>query len=63
MSQRKRIVVKIGSSLLAHDCRLTLRYAFMNELLADIARLRDEGHDVVLASSGAPEAPRSGSSL
>ncbi|MDF1767965.1 glutamate 5-kinase [Maricaulis sp.] len=53
MSQRKRIVVKIGSSLLAHDCRLTLRYAFMNELLADIARLRDEGHDVVLASSGA----------
>ena len=53
MSQRKRIVVKIGSSLLAHDRRLTLRYAFMNELLADIARLRDEGHDVVLASSGA----------
>jgi len=53
VSQRKRIVVKIGSSLLAHDCRLTLRYAFMNELLADIARLRDEGHDVVLASSGA----------
>ncbi|WP_291842029.1 glutamate 5-kinase [Maricaulis sp.] len=53
MSQRKRIVVKIGSSLLANDRRLTLRYAFMNELLADIARLRDEGHDVVLASSGA----------
>ncbi|WP_297733821.1 glutamate 5-kinase [uncultured Maricaulis sp.] len=53
MSQRKRIVVKIGSSLLANDRRLTLRYAFLNELLADIARLRDEGHDVVLASSGA----------
>ena len=53
MSQRKRIVVKIGSSLLANDRRLTLRYAFMNELMADIARLRDEGHDVVLASSGA----------
>ena len=53
MSQRKRIVVKIGSSLLANDRRLTLRYAFMNELLADIARLRDQGHDVVLASSGA----------
>jgi len=53
VSQRKRIVVKIGSSLLANDRRLTLRYAFMNELLADIARLRDQGHDVVLASSGA----------
>jgi len=53
VSQRKRIVVKIGSSLLANDRRLTLRYAFLNELLADIARLRDEGHDVVLASSGA----------
>lgn len=53
MSKRKRIVVKIGSSLLANDRRLTLRYAFMNELLADIARLRDVGYDVVLASSGA----------
>ncbi|WP_300541837.1 glutamate 5-kinase [Maricaulis sp.] len=52
MSDKKRIVVKIGSSLLANDGRLTLRYAFMHGLLADIAQLREEGHDVILASSG-----------
>ena len=52
MSVRNRIVVKIGSSLLANDGRLTLRYAFMHGLLADIAQLREEGYDVVLASSG-----------
>lgn len=52
VSERKRIVVKIGSSLLASDGRLTLRYAFMHGLLADIAQLRTEGYDVILASSG-----------
>ncbi len=52
MSERKRIVVKIGSSLLATDGKLTLRYAFMHGLLADIAQLREEGYDVILASSG-----------
>ncbi|WP_203291533.1 glutamate 5-kinase [Maricaulis parjimensis] len=52
MSEKKRIVVKIGSSLLATDGKLTLRYAFMHGLLADIAQLREEGHDVILASSG-----------
>jgi len=52
VSVRNRIVVKIGSSLLANDGRLTLKYAFMHGLLADIAQLREEGYDVVLASSG-----------
>ncbi len=53
MSARKRIVVKIGSSLLANSKRLTLRYAFMHGLLSDIADLREQGYDVVLTSSGA----------
>lgn len=53
MSARCRIVVKIGSSLLADNDRLTLRYAFMHGLLADIADLREDGFDVVIASSGA----------
>ncbi|NVJ98222.1 MAG: glutamate 5-kinase [Alphaproteobacteria bacterium] len=53
MSSRKRIVVKIGSSLLAHSSELTLRYAFMHGLLSDIARLKQDGYDVVLMSSGA----------
>lgn len=52
MTDRKRIVVKIGSSLLANDDRLTLSYAFMHGLLSDIATLREEGYDVLLASSG-----------
>jgi len=49
---RKRIVVKVGSSLLANTERLTLRYAFMNGLLTDIAELQHQGYDVVLTSSG-----------
>ncbi len=53
MTTPKRIVIKIGSSLLADEDRLVPRYAFMHGLMSDIAALRDEGHDVVLTSSGA----------
>ena len=53
MSQRKRIVVKVGSSLVANTERLTPRFGFMQRLFDDIARLRDDGYDVILASSGA----------
>ncbi|SDD87048.1 MULTISPECIES: glutamate 5-kinase [Kordiimonas] len=53
MSMSKRIVVKIGSSLLAHSQELTLRYAFMHGLMSDIARLKEQGYEVVLMSSGA----------
>lgn len=52
MSDRQRVVVKIGSSLLANEEHLTLRYAFMHGVMEDVARLRDEGIDVVLTSSG-----------
>ncbi len=48
----KRIVVKVGSSLLASDELLRPRYSFMHGLLSDIARLQKEGYEVVLASSG-----------
>ncbi|WP_439102727.1 glutamate 5-kinase [Congregibacter sp.] len=47
-----RIVVKVGSSLLANTPDLRPRYAFMHGLLSDIAKLRDQGFEVVLASSG-----------
>lgn len=50
--EKKRIVVKIGSSLLANSDRLTLRYAFMNGLMSDLAQLQKEGHDIILTSSG-----------
>ena len=53
MSQTKRIVVKVGSSLLANPDLLTPRWAFIQRLLEDIALLRSEGYEVVLTSSGA----------
>ena len=49
---KKRIVVKVGSSLLASEEHLRPRYAFMHGLLADIADLQQRGYEVVLASSG-----------
>lgn len=52
MQDRQRVVVKIGSSLLANAEHLTLRYAFMHGVMEDIARLREDGVDVVLTSSG-----------
>lgn len=53
MSEAKRIVVKVGSSLLTDPVRLTPRWGFMQQVLQDIALLRDEGYEVVLCSSGA----------
>lgn len=50
--KKKRIVVKVGSSLLASEPHLKPRYAFMHGLLSDIAQLQREGYEVVLASSG-----------
>ncbi|MEE4277582.1 MAG: glutamate 5-kinase [Halieaceae bacterium] len=47
-----RIVVKVGSSLLANTPELRPRYAFMHGLLSDISDLRSQGYEVVLASSG-----------
>jgi len=52
MSAKKKIVVKIGSSLLANSSNLTLRYAFMNGLISDLAQLQREGHNIILTSSG-----------
>tara|TARA_R110000772_G_scaffold18400_3_gene51287 strand:+ start:22003 stop:23175 length:1173 start_codon:yes stop_codon:yes gene_type:complete len=52
MVQGKTIVVKVGSSLLANEERLTPRWAFMHNLLEDLARLRESGAKVILCSSG-----------
>lgn len=52
MTKKKKIVVKIGSSLLANEDNLTLRYAFMNGLMSDLAKLQKAGHDIILTSSG-----------
>ena len=53
MSSNKHIVVKIGSSLLANPDLLTPRWAFMQRLLEDVTKLRNDGYEVVLCSSGA----------
>ena len=53
MNEVKRVVVKVGSSLLTDQVRLTPRWAFMQRILEDIAQLRAEGYEVVLCSSGA----------
>jgi glutamate 5-kinase len=49
---KPRIVIKVGSSLLANVKNLTPSFAFMHGLLSDIANLRDQGYEVVLTSSG-----------
>lgn len=53
MPVKKRIVVKIGSSLLANSKMLTPRWGFIQRLLEDIKALRDENYDVIICSSGA----------
>jgi glutamate 5-kinase len=53
LATARRIVVKIGSSLLVHDDAGTLRRAWLETLAADVARLRARGQDVVIVSSGA----------
>jgi glutamate 5-kinase len=49
---KPRIVIKVGSSLLANEKNLTPCFAFMHGLLSDISDLQDQGYEVVLTSSG-----------
>jgi glutamate 5-kinase len=49
--QRRRLVVKLGSSLVA--CEQGPRSAWLASLAADVAALRAEGCEVILVSSGA----------
>ncbi|MEL6474390.1 MAG: glutamate 5-kinase [Pseudomonadota bacterium] len=53
MPYKKRIVIKIGSSLLANSELLTPRWAFIQQLLEDVSRLKAGGYEVILCSSGA----------
>jgi glutamate 5-kinase len=49
----KRIVVKIGSALLADRATGQLKAEWLNSLMDDVAELSKAGKDVVLVSSGA----------
>ena len=52
-SEAKRIVVKIGSSLLVDTATGTLRQEWLGTLADDIAELRNEGKETLVVSSGA----------
>ena len=49
----RRIVVKVGSSLLIDSNAGEVRSAWLSALAADIAKLHGEGRDVLVVSSGA----------
>lgn len=53
LSAAKRLVVKIGSSLLVDGNAGTLRAQWLSALAADVARCVQRGQEVVLVSSGA----------
>ena len=53
LESARRIVVKIGSSLLVDSESGTLRRAWLESLCADIAALKRQGKEIILVSSGA----------
>jgi glutamate 5-kinase len=52
LSDFRRIVVKVGSSLLVDAAAGKLKEAWLLSLAADIARLHAEGRDIIVVSSG-----------
>ena len=53
LAQCRRIVVKIGSSLLVEGSTGRLRVGWLGALAADIARCQERGQEMTLVSSGA----------
>src|SRR5688572_12172872 len=49
----RRIVVKVGSSLLVDSAAGKVREAWLASLAADLAALHAQGRDVIVVSSGA----------
>ena len=58
LKDKKRIVIKIGSSSLQHPETGDLDYIRMEVLVRELCDLRNQGKDVVLVSSGAIAAGR-----
>jgi glutamate 5-kinase len=52
-TEARRIVVKIGSSLLVDSTKGTLKAEWLSALADDIAELRAQGREVIVVSSGA----------
>ena len=53
MKDKKRIVVKIGSSSLQHKETGDLDYTKLEKLVRELCDIRNRGKDVVLVTSGA----------
>ena len=53
LKDKKRIVIKIGSSSLTHAATGRLDLLKMEVLVRELGDLRNQGKDVVLVSSGA----------
>ncbi|MBR1931755.1 MAG: glutamate 5-kinase, partial [Lachnospiraceae bacterium] len=53
IKDKKRIVVKIGSSSLQHPETRGLDYIRMEKLVRELCDIHNQGKDVVLVSSGA----------
>ena len=53
MKDKKRIVIKIGSSSLQHAQTGDLDYTKLDVLVRELCDLRNQGKDVVLVTSGA----------
>jgi len=58
LKEKKRVVIKIGSSSLTHKKTGDLNLLKIEKLIRIISDLRGEGRDVVLVSSGAIAAGR-----
>ena len=53
LAQARRIVVKVGSTLLVEQASSRLNRAWLESLAEDAARVRQRGQDLVIVSSGA----------
>ena len=53
LSKAKRVVVKVGSTLLVDQETGTIKAQWLTSLVDDIAHLKSKGADVILVSSGA----------
>jgi len=53
LTKAKRVVIKVGSALLVDEAQGIVHLKWLKTLAADVARLKQNGKDVVLVSSGA----------
>ena len=52
LNDYKRIIIKIGSALLVDGSTGNIRTDWLRGLAADVARLKSQGQDVIIVSSG-----------